>query len=170
MRQSRGQLTEGDHLLVLQVGRGERPCAVDHHVDEGRRDRRAFADHLGELITVDRQELGGLLGNGVAGWADEAGVGEESRHGPYAPFHDLARAGAAIDRNADASRQDDGHDLRACALRRQDLADVQPLESPVRSEPRELLARRGVEGLERRQPIDEIRRRHPRVFPALEAM
>ena len=54
--QSRGQFPEGDHLLVVQVARGEDPGAIDHGVDEDRRDLVTLADHRAEMVAMYRQD------------------------------------------------------------------------------------------------------------------
>ena len=51
--QSRGQFAEGNHLLVVQVARSEGPGAIDHAVDQDRRDLIALADQLTELVAMD---------------------------------------------------------------------------------------------------------------------
>ena len=63
VRQPRGQLAEGDHLLVVQIARREDARAIEHGVDEDRRDLVALADHLAEVVPVNGQDRRRLLGD-----------------------------------------------------------------------------------------------------------
>ena len=111
-------------------------------------------------------------GSSVGSWAtvSPGGLtmreyGQQARHVALPPFHDLVQAGAAVDRNGDAPRQHDEQPFGRAALRGQHVAGVQLSKRAVRGEPRQLLARRRAERPVRRQPIDEVGRRHEPVTP-----
>ena len=61
--QSGGQLPERDHLLVVQAARREDPGAIEHLVHEDRRDLMTVANHRGEVVARDGENLRGLLGD-----------------------------------------------------------------------------------------------------------
>ena len=60
------QLAERRHLLVVQVVRREQPRAIDHLVHEDGRHLVALADHLGQLVAVQRQDRARRLRDGIA--------------------------------------------------------------------------------------------------------
>ena len=156
VRESRGQFAERDHLLVVQIARGESAGAIDHAVDEDRRDLITLAGHLAQMIPMNRQDLDRLLRDRITRWADQAGVRKHARNVALSPFHDLVKPGAAVDGHGDAPRQYDEQAFYPCALRGQHVARLQLSKRSVRGQPRQFLARRRAQSLVLRQPIDEI--------------
>ena len=130
--QSSGQLSERDHLLVLQAARREDPGAIEHLVHEDRRDLMTVANHRGEVVARDRENLRGLLGDRVAGRTDQARVGEHARHVPSPPLHHLVPPGAAIDEDGDVARQHDEEARHRRAFRAQHLSFVEMSKRAVR--------------------------------------
>ncbi len=68
VREPGRQLAERDHLFVLQVVRREPAHAIDHHVHQSRRERRALPDHLGKVLSRDHKEIARLVDDGIAAW------------------------------------------------------------------------------------------------------
>ena len=106
------ELAERGHLLVAQVVRREVPRAIDHLVHEDRRRLMALANHLGQQVAMQRQDLTRLLRDGVAGRADHPGVREHAGDVAGPPLHDLVPARASVDEDGDVPGQDDVEALR----------------------------------------------------------
>ena len=87
----------------MQVARREHASAIEHRVDEDRRDVLTLADHLVELITVNDQDLRRFLGERIAWRIDQPGVGQQPRDIAFPPFHRLVTAGAPVDENGEAT-------------------------------------------------------------------
>ena len=66
--QSRGQFSEGNHLFVVQVARVEDAGAIEHAVDQDRRDLITLAGQRAEAVARHVQDLGRLLRDRIARW------------------------------------------------------------------------------------------------------
>ncbi len=105
VRQSRRQFPERDHFFVVQVAGSEGADAVQHGVDQDRRDLMALGDHRAQVVAMHHQHLGGLLRERIARWAGNAGVREYAGDVARPPFHDFPRPGAPVDEYGEAPRQ-----------------------------------------------------------------
>ena len=117
-----------------RLARGEDAGAIEHAVDEDRRDLMTLADHRGQVVARHGQDLRGLLGDRIARRADQAGIRKQTRDVALPPLHDLVPPGAAIDEDGDAPRQHDEQAfhrraLRSSAPRRRPVAGGIPCEA-----------------------------------------
>ncbi len=156
VRQSGRQLAERDHLLVVQAARREDPGAIEHLVHEDRRDLVTVANHLGEVVARDDENLRRFLGERVAGRADQARIGQHAGDVAGPRLEHLVPPGPAIDKDRNVAREHDEQARDRDASRAQHLALVEMAKRAVRDQPREFLAGRGAEGLVLGEPIDEI--------------
>ncbi len=158
--EARRQPPERDHLLVVQLVRRELPRPIEHPVDEDRRQPFTLPGEIAHPIPRHHEDFGGLLGERLARRRGEAGVRKHARDVATPPLHELVGTGSAIDEERDPARENHEETFHGLTLRREDVADVEPPDGPVRGQPLELLARRRADGAVVRQPIDEIVCRH----------
>ena len=163
VRQASGELAERDHLLVLQAARREVAAAIDHRVDEDRRDRVTLADHRRQVVARDRENLRGFLRDRVRRRADQARVGEHPRHITGAPLHGFVPAGAAVQENGDAAAEHDEERGHGLAFGAQHLSFEELAKRAVCRQPRQFFAWRSAECLVSGESIEEVR--YPLIWP-----
>lgn len=115
----------------MQVARRGEPGPIEHLVDEDRRDLMTVANHLWELGARDGENLRGLLGDRVARWTDQAGVGKQPGDVPSRPLQHLVPPGATVHKNGDAAREHDEEPLHRRALRAQHVSLIEVPHSPM---------------------------------------
>ena len=104
VREAGREFAERDHLLVVQAARREDAGAIEHLVDEDRRDLRGTRESSPARSSRGTARISdGLLRDRVARRADQAGVGEHAGDVAGPPLHHLVPAGAAVDENGDAA-------------------------------------------------------------------
>jgi hypothetical protein len=101
MGQSGGELSEGNHLFVMQIAGSECACAIEHGVNKRSRDLMTFFRQFADLIARQLQNLGAFLSDRVARWAGDAGVWQQTHHVTSAPFYHFARPGSSIDEHGE---------------------------------------------------------------------
>ncbi len=155
--ETRREAPERDHLLVVQLARREVPRPVEHPVDEDRRELGTLPGESGKLLARHDENLRPPPGRSTRpGPPTRREYGSRPVTSPARHSEGLVRAGAAIHEHGEAARENDEHALDRRALRGERVARRELPESPVRSQPLELLARRGADGPVLRQPVDQF--------------
>jgi len=124
VREPGGEPSERRHFLVLQPARGEDAAAIQHLVNQHRRDFVALANHRRHVFARDGKDLGRLLCNRVAGRRRHARVGKHTRHVSCPPLHHLVPTGTSVDIDRDVSFQHDKKVADGHAFLAQDLTLV----------------------------------------------
>jgi hypothetical protein len=112
------------------------------------------------MVAANSQDDRGLLGDSIAGWADQTGIWEQSQDVAAAPFQYFLGSGTPVDEYGDAPRQQNEQPFYDCAPRGQDVPCVQLSQGPVSSKPNQFLPRSRPEDFVFRETIDKIRCSH----------
>ena len=116
----------------------------------------AVANHRGEVLARDLENLRRFLGNGVPRRADESRVGQHPRDVATPPLEHLVASGATVHIDGDVAREHDEKAGNRHAFRAQHLSLVEQSKRSVRRQPGELLARRRAERLVFGEPIQQV--------------
>ena len=132
------------------------PAAIDHRVDEDRRDLVTLGDHRGQVLAWDGEHLRGFLRDRIGRRTDQARVGQHPGDVSIPPLHQLVSPGAPVDEEGNAAAQDHEESNNRRTFGAQDLAGIEMSQRSVSGQPFELAARRSANSPVSGESIDEI--------------